>query len=107
MAFYQTDLDTDVQWVEDGHDRTPQDPDRPMCTVVCRNGQWRQVFGSAEEVVAEMLAQHAITRSEMEKQVVGALKSAIAAHGPITEENVSSAAKRVIGVLKHLKLVEK
>lgn len=39
-------------------------------------------------------------RSGFEKAIVGALKSAIDAHGPITKENVSSAAKRIVSVAK-------
>lgn len=39
-------------------------------------------------------------RSSLERQIVGALRSAIHAHGPITNDNASSAAKRVIGVIK-------
>jgi hypothetical protein len=39
-------------------------------------------------------------RSGFERAIVGALKSAIDAHGPITKENVSSAAKRVVSVAK-------
>lgn len=35
-----------------------------------------------------------------EKQISGALKSAIDAHGPITNENKSSATKRIIGLIK-------
>lgn len=39
-------------------------------------------------------------RSAIEKAIVGALKSTIAAHGPITEYWTGSAAKRVYGLLK-------
>lgn len=39
-------------------------------------------------------------RGELEKAIVGSLKSCIDAHGPITRLNVSSAAKRVIGTIK-------
>jgi len=52
--YYQSDLTCDIQWIEDGHDRTPPDPDNPTCTIVCRNGQWRHVLGSAEETVAKI-----------------------------------------------------
>lgn len=41
-----------------------------------------------------------LSRSQLERQVCGALKQAIDAHGPITRENVSSAAKRVVSMLK-------
>ena len=41
-------------------------------------------------------------RSKLERQIAGALKSAIAAHGPITLVNHSSATKRVYGLLKAL-----
>lgn len=39
-------------------------------------------------------------RSRLESAICGALKTAIIAHGPITEANASSAAKRVYGLLK-------
>lgn len=39
-------------------------------------------------------------RPSIERGIVGALRSAIAAHGPVTIDNVSSAAKRIIGELK-------
>lgn len=39
-------------------------------------------------------------RAAVERQIVGALKSTIDAHGPITRENVSSAAKRIVSELK-------
>jgi len=41
-------------------------------------------------------------RSLVERAVVGALKSAICAHGPITVGNRASAAKRVYAALKQL-----
>lgn len=41
-------------------------------------------------------------RGVIERQVAGALKCAIDAHGPITVENRHSAAKRVIHMLKQL-----
>lgn len=53
-VFAQMDMDCYVDRVEDGHDRTPQDPDEPMCTIVWRNGQWIHVFGSAEETVKRL-----------------------------------------------------
>ena len=36
-----------------------------------------------------------MARSQMEKEIVDALKGCIAAHGPITRQNLSSANKRV------------
>lgn len=39
-------------------------------------------------------------RGDMEKAVVGALRSSIAAHGHITNDNASSAGKRIIGQIK-------
>jgi hypothetical protein len=39
-------------------------------------------------------------RSAVERSICGALKASIHNHGPITKENISSAAKRVIGQLK-------
>ena len=36
-----------------------------------------------------------MARSQMEKEIVDALKQCIDAHGPITRQNVSSAHKRV------------
>lgn len=39
-------------------------------------------------------------RARIEKAIVGALQSTIDAHGPITKENCSSAAKRIYGALK-------
>lgn len=42
-------------------------------------------------------------RSTVEKRLVGALRSAINDHGPITAENVSSAAKRVYAAIKQLR----
>lgn len=53
-VFVQTDMDCDVQRVEDGHDRVPPDPGCPMCTIVWRNGHWVHVFGTAEETVKEL-----------------------------------------------------
>jgi len=41
-------------------------------------------------------------RSEIEREIVGALKSAMDAHGPITPANVNSAAKRVYKTLGSL-----
>lgn len=42
------------------------------------------------------------SRSEIEKEIVGALKNAIDSHGPITRVNVHSAAKRVYKALGNL-----
>ena len=39
-------------------------------------------------------------RSAIERRIVGALRTAIAAHGPIDHNYISSAAKRVYGELK-------
>lgn len=39
-------------------------------------------------------------RARVEREIAGALKSAIDAHGPINRENVGSAAKRVYSSLK-------
>ncbi len=39
-------------------------------------------------------------RGSLERKIVGALKMAIDAHGPITLDNVSSAAHRVINIIK-------
>ncbi len=39
-------------------------------------------------------------RGTLEKKIVGALKMAIDAHGPITRLNISSAAHRVITAIK-------
>ena len=52
---YQRDLDCDLQLVEDGHDRAAPDPENPTCTIVFRNGQWRNVLGTADQVVARLL----------------------------------------------------
>jgi len=41
-------------------------------------------------------------RSEIEKEIVGALKNAIHSHGPVTLDNVNSAAKRVYKTLSNL-----
>lgn len=41
-------------------------------------------------------------RGRLEREIVGALRSSIAAHGPITWENAPSAGKRVIAALKSL-----
>lgn len=41
-------------------------------------------------------------RGKVEKRIVGALKSSIDAHGDITLDNVSSAGKRMWGMLKGL-----
>jgi hypothetical protein len=40
----------------------------------------------------------------LERSVVGALRSAIKDHGPITAEDVPSAAKRIVGNLKNAKV---
>ncbi len=40
----------------------------------------------------------------LERAVAGALRSAIAAHGPITAANMTSAVKRVVGNLRNAKL---
>lgn len=37
--------------------------------------------------------------SDLERQVIGALRSTIEAHGPITKEQIGSAAKRIAGQL--------
>lgn len=39
-------------------------------------------------------------RGTLERKIVGALRNAIDAHGPITLSNANSAAKRVIGAIK-------
>lgn len=39
-------------------------------------------------------------RGPLESKIVGAIRDAINAHGPITKENAPSAAKRVIGAIK-------
>ena len=36
-----------------------------------------------------------MSRSQMEKEIVDALKQCLDAHGPITRQNLSSASKRV------------
>jgi hypothetical protein len=41
-------------------------------------------------------------RSDVESKIVAALRNAIDAHGIITKENASSAAKRVYGQMKNL-----
>ena len=49
-----------------------------------------------------------LERGPLESMVAGALKECIAAHGPITKESLSSAAKRVVGgLLGRLKAVAK
>lgn len=58
-----------------------------------------------EEAQKVMLAWHEsmkppVNRSMVEKQLAGALKDSIHSHGPITQANLASAAKRMIGVLK-------
>jgi hypothetical protein len=40
----------------------------------------------------------------LERSVVGALRSAIKDHGPITADNLPSAAKRIIGNLKNARV---
>lgn len=40
------------------------------------------------------------SRGPLERQLVGALRDGINAHGPITRENANSAAKRLIGAIK-------
>lgn len=39
-------------------------------------------------------------RAKLEKQIAGALRSTIDAHGPITREWIGSATKRIISLLK-------
>jgi len=51
-----------------------------------------------DEIVKWILA----NRGKLEKRIVGALKSSIHSHGPISYQNVSSAGKRVWGSLKGL-----
>ncbi len=64
---------------------------------VCRRGlpdrrtEWPLV---AEETIDLNL------RGFLERNVVGALRDSINAHGPITTQTANSAAKRVIGVIK-------
>lgn len=41
-----------------------------------------------------------LPRGALERYLVGALRDAIKSHGPITHENASSAAKRLIGSIK-------
>jgi hypothetical protein len=48
------------------------------------------------------LAQPAPPREALERAVIGALRSAIRDHGPITAESVGSAAKRIIGNLANV-----
>ena len=47
----------------------------------------------ADEMPAQLLLQ--VSRSQVEKEVVDALKQCIDAHGPITRQHLSSAHKRV------------
>jgi hypothetical protein len=42
-----------------------------------------------------------LSSSSIERAVVGALRSAIRDHGPITPEQIGSAAKRIVGNLKN------
>jgi hypothetical protein len=46
-----------------------------------------------------------VPRSILERQIAGALRSAIHAHGPITTNTLRSATKRIIAVLKIHRLV--
>lgn len=39
-------------------------------------------------------------RARLERMINGALRDAINAHGPITEQNLSSTSKRVISMIK-------
>lgn len=41
-----------------------------------------------------------VDRRQLERLLAGAMKSCIDAHGPITRDHTSSAAKRMIGLLK-------
>ncbi len=45
------------------------------------------------------MGEHSDIRSRRERAAAGALRSAIAAHGPVTLEQVGSAAKRVVAQL--------
>lgn len=42
---------------------------------------------------------HLSDRSALEKSIVGAIRSAIDAHGPVTKDNASSAGKRAVGAV--------
>lgn len=55
----------------------------------------------------EFIALDGPKRGTLERKIVGALKNSINAHGPITKDNLSSAAKRIIHAIKeHNKEVE-
>jgi hypothetical protein len=41
-------------------------------------------------------------REELERVVTGALRSQVAAHGPITHQTIGSAADRVVAALSHV-----
>lgn len=56
-----------------------------------RRARWRLGLGS--------ISMEKIALQKAEKQVAGAIISAIDAHGPITKNFVGSAAKRVVGTL--------
>lgn len=63
------------------------------CGLIAENAELRKtmnISGGAQK----------ITRSRVEKAISGALKSALDAHGPVTAENRTSAAKRIYGVLR-------
>jgi len=59
-----------------------------------RNIRWNTNFTLAEEIDISL-------RGSFEREIAGSLKDAIQAHGPITAQNVCSAAKRVIGSIKN------
>jgi hypothetical protein len=57
-------------------------------------------MGRTVEIAHDLVYPQKPPRNDLERMVAGALKSAIDAHGPITRTNLSSAAKRVVGLFQ-------
>ena len=68
----------------------------PVGALPCpRHGECGDEFRMLEAEVERHRSRAQIERADLERQIVGALRSAIDAHGPITRLIVGSAAKRV------------
>jgi hypothetical protein len=61
-----------------------------------RNLKWDLSDGKPINEIVNLSEQ----RGTLERKIVGAIRNAIDAHGPITYENANSAGKRVIGAIK-------
>lgn len=82
------------------------DPEKPKAPVEAgrKHGDAEDFLGLTEEERVSLETREPIVlgsrRGALEKRLVAALRDSIRAHGPITEETASSAAKRIVAAIK-------